>query len=184
MSKTIYIKLTKIGANVGPFTIYDQWEHVIAENVPTSALIEGVNYVVDQSVILVKLVSTGTCTYEKTVLLSEIEIPTFYNTKAEEIRTGCVWKHLSNPEINHSFYGKTEPYIIEYIFANMNTEIVQSIQDYSRVFKYTKDSHGVSGMASPKHPQERTISYCADANVSAVKNRINKSSNHAVSLAR
>lgn len=148
MTKTIYIKLTRVGQNVGPFTIYDQWEHVIAEGVTRDELIEGVHYVVDQSVILVKLVSTGICTYEKVVLLSEIEIGTFYNTPVEEVKTGCVWRHLSNPEINHSFYGVTEPYVIEYNFASPNTEIIQAIKDFSKVYIYTKDIHGVSNEPS------------------------------------
>jgi hypothetical protein len=46
------------------------------------------------------------------------------------------------PCTNH-FYGNTEPYIIEYPFAyKYQDEILQSIQDYTKVYKYFPTDDG------------------------------------------
>jgi hypothetical protein len=148
MSKVISIKLTRIGTNIGPFTIYDQHRNIIAENVITKDLVEGITYIVNDDIITVTLSSTGKCAIEKTMPVTEITKNEYFNTETEVVNSSCVWMHMKNPEINHSFYGKTEPYVIEYIFSSPNTEIIQSLSDYSRVYKYTKDPHGVSNEPS------------------------------------
>jgi hypothetical protein len=148
MSKIISIKLKRIGSNIGPFTIYDQHRNIIAEDVSVKDLIDGITYVVNDDVITVTLASTGKCTMEKTIPVTEIPKSQYFSTKAEISNSSCVWAHMKNPEINHSFYGVTEPYVIEYVFSSPNTEITQSISDYTRVLKYTKDLHGVSNEPS------------------------------------
>jgi hypothetical protein len=43
------------------------------------------------------------------------------------------------------FYGNIEPYIIEYPFAyKYQDEILQSVQDYTKAFKYFPDPDGIS----------------------------------------
>ena len=148
MSKIISIKLTRIGTNIGPFTIYDQHRNIIANNVSAKDLMEGVTYVVNDDVITVTLASTGKCTLEKTVPVTEITKNEYFNTETELVNSSCVWVHMKNPEINHSFYGNTEPYIIEYTFSSPNTEIVQATKDFSKAYIYTKDLHGVSNEPS------------------------------------
>ena len=148
MSKVISIKLTRIGTNIGPFTIYDQHRNIIAENVITKDLVEGITYIVNDDIITVTLSSTGKCAIEKTMPVTEITKNEYFNTETEVVNSSCVWMHMKNPEINNSFYGKTEPYIIEYVFASPTTEITQSVSDASRVFLYTKDPFGVSNEPS------------------------------------
>src|SRR5665647_3323799 len=148
MSKIISIKLTRIGSNIGPFNIYDQYGNVIAENVTKEALIEGAHYTVDDNVNFIKLVSIGKCTYEKVVHLTNITQYDFFHTPLDTVSTGCLWRHLRNPEIYNIFYGQIEPYVIEYSMSSPNTEIFQSFQDYSKVFKYTRDPYDVSNEPS------------------------------------
>ena len=50
------------------------------------------------------------------------------------------WKHLLNPTLYNNFYGEICSYIIETPTAyKYNDEILQSIQDYSKVYKYNED---------------------------------------------
>lgn len=149
MLKILSIKITKTGTSSGPFSIYDQFGNLIAEGVPLQSLIEGVSYPVDENVNVVRMVSTGDCASEKYAGVSVITDKfAFFNTPVEETNTACLWRHLQNPEIYHSFYGVIEPYTIEYPISSMNTEIFQSFSDYSKVFKYTRDAHGVSNEPS------------------------------------
>ena len=149
MSKIVSIKLTRVSPTDGPFNIYDQWGNVIAENVSRKDLLDGVHYTVDDGVTMIKLVSVGDCTYEKILDIVNITQYDFYHTPVEEIRTGCIWIHLKNPEIYHTFYGVIEPYIIEHpLSTSPNTVILQSCRNYSKVYKYTQDLHGVSNEPS------------------------------------
>ena len=57
-----------------------------------------------------------------------------------EISTGQIWKHLLNTTKYNNYYGKIYPYIIEYPFTYQHQdEILQNVQDYSRVYKHIKD---------------------------------------------
>lgn len=48
-----------------------------------------------------------------------------------------IWRHNTATTKFNNFRGKIEPYIIEYPFSYLPTdEILQSVQDYSRVYKY------------------------------------------------
>ena len=61
----------------------------------------------------------------------------YYDTTTEMVQTTCLWRHLTNPVIYNYFYGVIEPYIIEYPFAyQYNDQILQSVQSYSRVYRY------------------------------------------------
>jgi len=149
MSKIVSIKLTRVSSNAGPFNIYDQFGNLIAENISKESLLEGMHFSVDDNTTMVRVTSIGDCTYEKWVTLANITKYDFYTTPVEEIDTGCVWVHLKNPEIYNTFYGNTEPYIIEQPFSSSpNTQILQNVKDFSKVYQYTKDPYGVSNEPS------------------------------------
>lgn len=144
MAKNITIKLTKIGSSIGPFTIYDQFKNIIAENVEKTTLVTGVTYVVDDTVNLITIKSTGKCNTEKTVSLKNITKQEYSTIRLIKSSTACLWQHLKNPTIYNTFYGKTEPYIIEYPFAfQYYDEILQNVKDYTKAYKYSNNPYGV-----------------------------------------
>jgi len=144
MSKIITIKLTKVAPSSGPFTILDQFGNVIAEDVPKKILVSGVNYSVNDDVILVTLRSTGNCKIEKTLYLSDITEQEYINIKLKQIVTGCTWRHLTNIQLYNSYYGVTHPYIIEYPFAyKFQDEILQNVKDYTKAYEYVSIPDGV-----------------------------------------
>jgi hypothetical protein len=66
-------------------------------------------------------------------------------TTYKQISTACIWRHLKNPVVYNYFYGNIEPYIIEYPFAyQYQDEILQSVQDYTKAYRYFSDPDGVS----------------------------------------
>ena len=144
MAKNITIKLTKIGSSIGPFTIYDQFKNIIAENVEKTTLVTGVTYVVDDTVNLITIKSTGKCNTEKTVSLKDITKQEYSTIRLIKSSTACLWQHLKNSTIYNTFYGKTEPYIIEYPFAfQYYDEILQNVKDYTKAYKYSNNPYGV-----------------------------------------
>ena len=144
MSQTIYIKLTKVGAVAGPFVIYDQLGGIIAEDVTKETLVNGVSYVVADSVTSITIESVGECTFIKTHVITPITINDYDSIVTQRLTTGCVWRHLTNIQLYNSFYGITNPYIIEYPFAYQNQdEILQNVIDYSKVYKYLPIQEGV-----------------------------------------
>lgn len=141
MSKNISIKLTKLGSSLGPFSIITDTNKIVAENVRRKTLIEGVTYIIDdESVISIKIISTGNCNFEKTFLFQTLDKLEYANASFSENRTSCVWKHLDDTTIYNSFYGYTYPYIIEHPFSyRYQDQIVQNVIDHSKVYKYSKD---------------------------------------------
>lgn len=145
MSKIIFVKLTRAGENSGPFSIYDEFGNLVAENVSRKTLIGGVGYSVNDDVTLLKIVSTGECKYEKVREVEEYQDYEFFNTPFQQSYTSCIWRHLKNPEIYNTYYNTLHPYIIEYPFAyQYHDEITQNIKDYTKVYKYTSDVQSVS----------------------------------------
>jgi hypothetical protein len=142
--KTIFIKLTKAGPTSGPFNIYDQAENIIDSNVSKKDLVSGMAFIVNDNVIAVKIVSTGDCKFEKVVLVEGITIQQYMATQYVEMKTGCLWRHLTNIQLYNSFYGKTEPYILEYSSSfKFQDEILQSFTDYSKAYEYLPNPDGV-----------------------------------------
>ena len=141
--KTILLKLTKGSPKLGPFDITDQFGNVIATNVSIYTLIEGINYEVEDNVDIVTLSSKGNCTISRSMPITTITVSEFNYTKFEEVKTACLWKHLQFNLFN-SYYGVTEPYIIEYVFSyQFQDELLQNVKDYTKVFKYLSDPSGV-----------------------------------------
>ena len=139
MSKNIIIKLTKSGSNIGPFSVVDDLGNLLGENYTKEQLIDGVGFIVQDSVQVVTLSSTGENKISKNIPVTEISSLDLINNYTE-ISTGQIWKHLLNTTKYNNYYGKIYPYIIEYPFAyQYQDEILQNIQDYSRVYKHIKD---------------------------------------------
>ena len=139
MSKNIIIKLTKSGSNIGPFSVVDDLGNLLGENYTKEQLIDGVGFIVQDSVQVVTLSSTGENKISKNIPVTEISSLDLINNYTE-ISTGQIWKHLLNTTKYNNYYGKIYPYIIEYPFAYQHQdEILQNIQDYSRVYKHIKD---------------------------------------------
>jgi hypothetical protein len=146
MSQSILIKLTS-GSNrlLGPFDIKDDRGNVIATNVSKASLIRGFACVIDDNVENVVIESTGKCKITKTIPVTEMAVDVIASLDYTEINTGCIWKHLKNPQIYNTFYGVTEPYIIEYPFSyQFQDEILQNVKDYTRAYFYLPDIDGVS----------------------------------------
>jgi len=145
MAKTIIIKLTSSGPTAGPFTISDEFGNIIATNVSKDDLISGVSYSVDNAVTMVTIESTGKCKNKKTFPITVVTPLDLASKGYKQITTACIWRHLKNPVVYNYFYGNIEPYIIEYPFAyKYQDEILQSIQDYTKAFKYFPDPDGIS----------------------------------------
>lgn len=139
MSKNIIIKLTKSGSNIGPFSVVDDLGNLLGENYTKEQLIDGVGFIVQDSVQVVTLSSTGENKISKNIPVTEISSLDLVNNYTE-ISTGQIWKHLLNTTKYNNYYGKIYPYIIEYPFTyQYQDEILQNVQDYSRVYKHIKD---------------------------------------------
>lgn len=144
MSKTVTIKLTMSGPKAGPFTIKDQFGNVIAVDVTKKTLIKGISYIVDDAVNLIIIESTGDCAFVKSFPLTEFDIIEYANTTYTQATTACLWRHLTNIQIYNYFYGKIEPYIIEYPFAySYQDEILQNVKDYTKAYEYLPIPDGV-----------------------------------------
>jgi len=145
MTKVVYIKLTRSAPNSGPFVIYDNFGNVLAINVSKQELVGGVAYTVDNNVERILIESKGRCKFRKSIPVDDnISIIEFANAIYTQTQTGCVWRHLKNPQIYNTYYGVTEPYIIEYPFAyKYYDEILQNVKDYTKVYQYLPDEYGV-----------------------------------------
>ena len=145
MAKTIIIKLISSGPSAGPFTIIDQLGNTLATGVSKEDLISGVSYVVDDAVNVITVESTGKCKSKKNFPVTTVNPVSLAATTYNQISTACIWRHLKNPVVYNYFYGNIEPYIIEYPFAyQYQDEILQSVQDYTKAYRYFPDIDGVS----------------------------------------
>lgn len=142
--KTVFIKLTKAGPTSGPFNIYDQSDNVIALDVSKKDIISGIAFNVDDDVIAIKIVSTGDCKFEKIVPITTMVQQEYMDVEYNTITTGCLWRHLTNIQLYNSFYGKTEPYVIEYPFSyKLQDELLSNLKDYTKVYEYLPNTDGV-----------------------------------------
>jgi len=147
MAKTIVIKLKKAGNRTSMFSISDDLGNVLATDVPKSTLIDGLALSVDDSVKVVVITATGVncCDKKWNVSVSTITLPELAAIEYEQVNTASLWTHLKNPVIYNKFYGCINPYIIEYPFSyQYYDEILQSVKDYTKAYKYFADPDGVS----------------------------------------
>lgn len=144
MSKTIVIKLTEGGEGVGPFNLYNINGDLIEADIPFNELVVGKAFVVDDDVNIIVLESTGVCFFRVTKILRDISMYEYQHTEYDVVYQGCSWRHLTDVENYNKFYGVIEPYVLEYPFSyEYQDEILQNVQDYTKVYKYTKDPRGV-----------------------------------------
>ena len=144
MSKIITIKLTISGPSVGPFNISDQFGNVIAIDVPKKTLVRGVSYVVNDDVSIIVIESTGNCKFIKSYSLTTFDIIEYAEAGYTQTTTACIWRHLTNIRLYNTFYGKINPYIIEYPFSyNFQDEILQNVKDYTKAYEYYPILDGV-----------------------------------------
>lgn len=143
MLRNIHIRLTKVGSSEGPFNIYDQYGNLIEAGVTRDRLLMGVGYILDDSIQYIRLVSMGRCSVEKVMPIVAVEEDEFYyDTVPQIVDTACVYSHLTDKTLFNTFYGQIAPYVIEYPFAYKSfDQIVQSVKDYTRVYRYTLDPY-------------------------------------------
>jgi len=144
MSKTIVIKLIEVGPTAGPFTISDEFGNLIDEGVSKKTLILGISYIVNDSVTVITIKSTGKCKSEKSVSVTGLTLDEYVNINVIQTVTGCVWTHSLNIQKYNTFYGNIEPYIIEYPFSyQFQDELLQNIVDYTLAYEYLTIPDGV-----------------------------------------
>jgi hypothetical protein len=137
--KTISIKLTSSGTNQGPFDILTIQDVILRANVTKEELIEGISLQVGQTVTSIKIKSKGSCDFEIIYELQDITNQEWLTANYVENGTGCLWSHLTNQSIYNYYYGKIEPYIIEYPFSyDYEDQILQNVKDYTKAYKYFK----------------------------------------------
>lgn len=145
MSKIVSLKLKKAGSKVGPFSITTEWGDILGVDVSKKTLIKGISYTVDDRVEMITLTSTGKCAFKKTFSINEVSIYDYSEIKYEQTTTAYLWRHLTDVTKYNNYYNNIEPYILEYPFATSpNTEILQNIQDYSKVYKYFSSNYDVN----------------------------------------
>lgn len=144
MPKTIIIKLTSSSPYTGPFNITNEYGGVVATDVSKEAMINGVSYTVDDNVNIVTIESTGSCKRKKSFPVTVVTPLDMATKTHKQVRTACLWRHLTTTTMYNHFYGNVHPYIIEYPFAyKYQDEILQSVQDYTKVYKYFPSDDGV-----------------------------------------
>jgi len=144
MSKLATIKLTQASPNSGPFTITTNTGVILGTEVTRKRLIRGINYTVDNDVTSITLESTGDCYIKKTITLEIMSIYKYVQSSYTQVQTACLWVHLNNIQLYNNFYGKIEPYIIEYPFAyQYQDEILQNVKDYTKAYEYLPIFNGV-----------------------------------------
>jgi len=144
MSKVITIKLMSAGQNLGPFNIYDDLGNTLDTNVSKKDLISGRSYLVDDAVQNITIESIGRCKGSITKSINDIPLSEFINSEFVQTYKACLWRHLTDPVHYNFYYGFIEPYVIEYPFSyQYQDEILQNVQDYTKVYEYTRDPNGV-----------------------------------------
>lgn len=147
MSKTIVIRLNKIGTKVNVFSIQDDRNRTIVSAVPRAQLISGISATIDDDVKSLRVVFGGEncCNKFITIPIGTVTKPELVQMETKVTNTASVWKHLKDNTKYNSFYGCTHPYILEYPIAyKEKDEILQNVKDYSKVYKYLSETVGIS----------------------------------------
>jgi len=144
MAKTIVIKLTKAGNRTGPFTIKDNFNNVLATDVPKADIIDDYTVSVGDNVTSIILQSTGKCQTTITITITSMTQEDLAAVTFTPTNTASIWRHLTDTTVYNKFYGNIEPYVIEYPFAyEYHDEILQNVKDYTKAFKYLPIPDGV-----------------------------------------
>ena len=145
MSKSVFIKFEVLGNSVtGPFDIKDNLGNVLATDVTKATLVTGATYtVVDGASSITVSTNTG-CTLSTTVLIEYLLQSTINSIVTTYKNTSSLWRHLTDVLSYNKYYGKIQPYIIEYPFMyQYHDEILQNIKDFTSAYKYLPIPDGV-----------------------------------------
>lgn len=129
------IQLTKAGDKLKFFDIFDISNTLLLSNVSKESLIAGVQIETSSPLIILK----WTENYNVSLTIHVTEINTIQQAAIKFIpyNTSTLWRHLINPSIYNTYYGKISPYILEYpFFYQKEEEILQNIKDYTRCYQY------------------------------------------------
>lgn len=145
MPKSVFIKFEVLGDRVtGPFDITDNLGNVLATNVAKTTLVTGATYTIADNVSTITITSDAGCSGSTTVFVEYLLQSTINSIVTAYQNTGSLWKHLTDVTSYNKYYGKIEPYIIEYPFAyQFHDEILQNIKDYTTAYKYLPIPDGV-----------------------------------------
>lgn len=156
MSKIIIIKLTEGGENTGPFNLSDDNGNIIETDLSFAELKAGRAFTVEDDVEVIFLESTGKCKFKVPKTLRDITQSEFMNTKFTPTQQSCLWRHLTDTVHYNYFYDNIEPYIIEYAFSYQYLdEILQNVQDYTKVYTYTKSNNGTFDNTLKVQPNDK-----------------------------
>lgn len=144
MAKTVIIRLTCSGGRTGPFDISDNLGNVLGTDITKQNLIDGYSVSVADSVTTVRIQSKGKCSAAINVTVGTATKEELAALTYTECNTASLWRHLTDVVNYNKYYGKVEPYIIEYPFAYQTyDEILQNVKDYSKVYNYLPIPDGV-----------------------------------------
>jgi hypothetical protein len=145
MSKSVFIKFEVLGNSVtGPFDIKDNLGNTLATNVTKATLVTGATYTVVDAASTITVSTTTGCTLSATVFIESLLQSTINSIVTTYRNTSSLWKHLTDVTVYNKFYGKIQPYIIEYPFMfKYHDEITQNIKDFTSAYKYLPIPDGV-----------------------------------------
>jgi hypothetical protein len=145
MSKSVTVKLRTIGSkNTGPFNVTDNLGNVLGTNVPLTSLGIGITYTVVDAAVSISINSVDVCNNSIVVPIEFLTAQQINDTQMRFADTGNLWRHLTDTKLYNNYYGKIEPYIIEYPFAyQFQDEILQSVKDFTVAYKYLPIPDGV-----------------------------------------
>lgn len=142
--KDLLIKITQASPKSGPYNIFTDSGDVIAMNVMRKDLIKGKSYSIPSDVNNIKIESVGDCKFIINYKLGSFTKSEYANIKYSQTFTGCMWRHLEKVTKYNFFYGKIEPYIIEYPQSyDSYDEIVQNVKDFTKAYQYLPMVDGV-----------------------------------------
>jgi len=137
MSKIVTLKLKTAGPRIGPFTIKDEFNNVLATDVPRETLKTGIAYTVNDEVNVIIICSTGRVKKCKNFSIGEFDVYEYADTEFTNDGISCAWTHLKDPTIYNTYYGVVEPYILEYPYSyQFQDEVLHNVKDYTKVYKY------------------------------------------------
>ena len=147
MSKTIVIKLKKIGNRIDTFSLQDDKGNTLLPSVSREDLLSGISLEVEDDVKVIKVLFGGEncCNKFINIPIGTITKPELAAFKPESKNTSSIWTHLIDNTKYNTFYGCIHPYILEQPIAyEFNDEILQNIKDYTKVYKYLSENRGTS----------------------------------------
>jgi len=145
MSKSVFIKFEVLGNRVtGPFDITDNLGNVLAANVSRTTLVTGATYTIANNVSTITVSTDAGCSGSTTVFVEYLLQSTINSVVTTYRNTGSLWKHLTDVTVYNKYYGKIQPYIIEYPFMyKYHDEILQNVKDFTSAYKYLPIPDGV-----------------------------------------